>query len=252
MAEGRSRSGQWDPERYESGFAFVWNYGASLVELLAPKAGETILDLGCGTGQLTRKIAESGAAVIGLDSAPAMVAQARINYPAIRFILADAADFTLAEPVDAVFSNAALHWIPKAAEAAGCIRRALKPGGRFVAEFGGRGNVAAIVAAILAEVPDAVSPWYLPGVAEYAAVLEAAGFRVAEAHHFDRPTALEGERGMHDWLAMFGGPMLAGVDAAERGRVTDRIVERLRPLLYRDGIWYADYVRLRVRAILYL
>ncbi len=245
-----SKSTQWDPERYESRFSFVWTHGADLVDLLRPKAGETILDLGCGTGQLAHKIAESGAFVTGLDSAPAMVAQARMNYPALRFLLADGAAFTLPAPVDAVFSNAALHWITRPAAAIECIRRALKPGGRFIAEFGGRGNIAAIVDAVLAEVPDALNPWYYPSLGEYATLLESHGFRVAEAYHFDRPTALEGERGMHDWLAMFGGPMLAGVEPAGRGRVTDRIVERLRPGMFRNGIWYADYVRLRVRAIL--
>ena len=245
-----SKSTQWDPERYESRFSFVWTHGADLVDLLQPKPGETILDLGCGTGQLTNRIAESGAVVTGLDSAPAMVAQARMNYPALRFLLADGAAFTLPAPVDAVFSNAVLHWIARPAAVVECIRRALKPGGRFIAEFGGRGNIAAIVDAILAEVPEALSPWYYPSLGEYATLLESNGFRVAEAYHFDRPTALEGQRGMHDWLAMFGGPMLAGVAPAERGRVTDKIVERLRPGMFRDGVWYADYVRLRVRAIL--
>src|SRR5512140_124915 len=100
-----AKSTQWDPERYESRFSFVWNHGAGLVDMLQPKAGETVLDLGCGTGQLTHKIAESGATVIGLDSAPAMVAQARMNYPGIRFLLAEATDFALPMPVEAVFSN---------------------------------------------------------------------------------------------------------------------------------------------------
>jgi trans-aconitate methyltransferase len=249
MASAKTRSEQWDPERYESRFGFVWNYGAGLVDLLAPRAGESILDLGCGTGQLTQKIAESGAEVTGLDSAPAMVAQARMNYPSLRFVLADGADFNLLEPVDAVFSNAALHWMTRPDAVVACVRRAIKPGGRFVAEFGGRGNIAAIVSAILAEVPDAKSPWYYPSLGEDAALLERHGFRVLEAYHFDRPTKLEGERGMHDWLAMFGGPMLAGVGAGERPRAVDRIVERLRPALFRDGAWYADYVRLRIRAI---
>ena len=247
----KSRPSDWDPERYESRFSFVWNHGADLVDLLDPKPGETVLDLGCGTGQLTRQIAERGADAVGLDSAPAMVAQARMNYPALRFLLADGTDFSLDERVDAVFSNAALHWMTKPEAVVACVRRALKPGGRFVAEFGGQSNVATIVAAIRAEVPDAVNPWYYPSLGEYATRLESHGFRVTQAFHFDRPTPLEGDRGMHDWMDMFGGAMLTGLKTGERSGAVDRIVERLRPLLVRDGVWRADYVRLRVRAILY-
>ena len=241
-------SAQWDPERYESRFSFVWNRGAGLLDLLDPKPGETVLDLGCGTGQLTFQIAERGASVIGLDSAPAMVAQARMNYPSLKFMLADGSDFALPELVDAVFSNAALHWMTKADEVAECVHRALKPGGRFVAEFGGKGNVSAIGQAVLAEVPDALIPWYYPSLGEYATLLEAHGFRVTQAYHFDRPTPLEGARGMEDWLEMFGASLLAGVPAAGRNAVVTRIVERLRPTLFRDGVWFADYVRLRIVA----
>jgi trans-aconitate methyltransferase len=245
---GQAKTPQWDAERYESNFSFVWNHGAGLINLLHPQPGERVLDVGCGTGHLTHQIAERGAAVIGLDSAPAMVAQARINYPALKFMLADATDFELPEPVDAVFSNAALHWVKKADAAAACIRRALKPGGRFVAEFGGKGNTAAIVGALFAELPEAANPWFYPSIGEYASLLEAHGFRVTHAFHFDRPTALEGERGMDDWLEMFCKNLLEEVHPGQRSQVRDRIVERLRPVLHRDGVWYADYVRLRVVA----
>lgn len=239
---------QWEPERYESRYSFVWNRSAGLLELLDPKPGERILDIGCGTGQLTSQIAQRGASVIGLDSAPPMVAQARINYPQLQFMLADGSDFSLPEPVDAVFSNAALHWMTEPGRVAACVRRALKPGGRFVAEFGGKNNVSAIVAAVLAEVPDARNPWYYPSLGEYATLLEAHAFRVAHAFYFDRPTPLEGARGIEDWLEMFGSVLLSPVSPAARNATVARIVERLRPELYKDGVWYADYVRLRIAA----
>lgn len=242
------RPAQWDAECYESRFSFVWTHGAALIDLLDPKPGETILDLGCGTGHLTHRIAERGAAVIGLDSAPPMIAQARINYPGIRFTLAAAENFALDTPVDAVFSNAALHWMKDAGAVVRSVRAALKPGGRFVGEFGGKGNVSRIVAAVHAETGGDETPWYYPSLAEYAALLEAHAFRVNSAFHFDRMTPLEGDRGMEDWLDMFGEKLLQTIPPADRTAARRRIVERLRPELFRDGHWHADYVRLRFSA----
>src|ERR1051325_4868475 len=129
----------WDAARYDSAYSFVWERGADLLALLAPQPGERILDLGCGTGHLTAKIAESGAEVVGLDHSTAMIEQARQNHPGLRFEWADAAEFGVPEPFDAVFSNGVLHWVQRPADAAACVWRALKRGGRFVAEFGGKG-----------------------------------------------------------------------------------------------------------------
>jgi trans-aconitate methyltransferase len=242
---GYPRAAQWDAECYESRFSFVWNHGAALIDLLDPKPGETVLDLGCGTGHLSHQIAERGATVVGLDSAPPMVAQARINYPQLRFILGGGESFALPEPIDAVFSNAALHWMTDAAAVVKNVHAALRPGGRFVGEFGGKGNVARIIAAVREETGSSAIPWYYPSVGEYATLLEAHGFRVHSAFHFDRMTALEGARGMEDWLEMFGEKLLALIPAEQRAPARARILERLRPELFRDGIWYADYVRLR-------
>ncbi len=238
----------WDAGLYEGSFAFVWKKASGMIDLLDPTAGMTVLDLGCGTGHLSHEIAQRGATVTGLDSSPAMVAQARINYPNLKFMLADASNFTLPEPVDAVFSNAALHWVLKAEDAVRSIRAALKPSGRFVAEFGGKHNISAILAAVHAET-GAENPWYFPSLGEYATLLEANRFRVVQASHFARPTKLEGVRGMEDWLEMFGTGLLSHVDPKTREAVVGRIVDRLRPTLYRDGEWFADYVRLRIVAI---
>src|SRR5262249_10579174 len=155
-------------------------------DLLAPQPGERVLDLGCGTGHLTAQIAAAGAEVLGLDSAPGMLAQAREAYRGLRFQQADARDFTLDAPVHAVFSNAALHWVRPPEAVVACVARALLPGGRFVAEFGGRGNVQAVLAA-LAQAARACGlslgevPWYFPGIPEYAALLELAGLEVVHA-----------------------------------------------------------------------
>ncbi len=242
-------SRNWDVERYEAGYSFVWSYGAAVIELLAPQPGERILDLGCGSGQLTREIAGRGATVTGLDSSPEMIAQARINYPEIRFVLADAAEFSLDEPVDAVFSNAALHWMTDARAVAARVRRALRPGGRFVAEFGGKGNISAILAAAAETLGGDCNPWYFPSTGEYATLLESEGFRVTHALHFDRLTELTAPDGMAGWLEMFGGPLFRGLDQAARRDAIRRMADKLRGRLYRHGKWYADYRRLRIAAL---
>jgi len=243
------RTKGWDAELYEGSFSFVWDLGSDLIDLLKPEPGERIVDLGCGTGHLTKKIGDLGAEVVGVDSAPPMIAQARINYPALKFILEDARKFSVDEPADAVFSNAALHWVREPEAVIERVYRALRPGGRFVAEFGSKGNISAILAAVLAETGIDANPWYFPSLAEYTRLLEKQGFRVTHAFEIDRDTQLEGERGIEDWLAMFGDALLDPVAPAGRSAAVSRIAERVRPLLYRDGRWWADYKRLRIRAV---
>jgi trans-aconitate methyltransferase len=243
----------WDANLYERSHSFVWKHGAALLDLLAPQPGERILDLGCGTGHLTAQIAAAGASVVGIDSSPTMIEQARREYPLLHFEVADARSFAFAEPFDAVFSNAALHWVKPPEPVIACVRRALKPGGRFVAEFGGKGNVRAIAAA-LAEAARALGVtgpedwWYFPSIGEYASLLERDGLEVGQAALFDRPTALEGEQGMRRWVEMFGSAWLNAVPAARRDDFLRAVEERLRPALCRDGTWHADYRRLRVVA----
>lgn len=247
----------WNTALYEQQHAFVWQYGESLLELLAPKAGEHILDLGCGTGQLTEKIAESGAFVQGIDSSLSMITQARSNYPQLNFAVADARDFQVDERLDAVFSNAVLHWIKEPDAAIACVKKALKPGGRFVAEFGGKGNVGAIVRALLSvlseigcEEPEALNPWYYPSIGEYAGLLEKHGFEVSYAVLFDRPTPLEcGKFGMANWIEMFASGFFVGLSDELRSQVISYVEHRLRSTQYCDGNWIADYRRIRIVAV---
>jgi trans-aconitate methyltransferase len=243
-----------DAALYESRHSFVWHLGADMVPLLDPQPGERILDLGCGTGQLTAKIAESGAKVTGLDQSAQMIGQARQNYPSLEFKLADAASFSFAEPFDAVFSNAALHWVTQAEAAIKSIAGALRPGGRFVAEFGGKRNVGRLLAAAKIALEHRglpyVNPWYFPSIGEYSAILERNGFEVAAAWHFDRRTMLdEGADAMRDWIQMFGFNVLAAAPKSEWPAIVQDIEDRLRPELFVQGRWYLDYVRIRVRAI---
>jgi trans-aconitate 2-methyltransferase len=211
----------WNAGLYESAHSFVWQRGRGLVEMLAPRAGERILDAGCGTGQLTAELAQSGADVLGVDSSESMIEQARRNFPALAFRVADVRSPDFHEEFDAVFSNAVLHWVLEPEAAAGAISRALKTGGRFVAEFGGYGNTRAMLDAARGAL-DAlgcapVKPWYFPKVGEYSSVLEGQGLEVRHAALFDRPIRLEhGENGLAEWIEMFGGQFLAAAGEARK------------------------------------
>ncbi|MBE8967964.1 methyltransferase domain-containing protein [Nostocales cyanobacterium LEGE 12452] len=252
-----STSNNWDTSLYEDKHAFVWQYGEDLLKLLNPQPGESILDLGCGTGQLTEKIAQAGADVWGIDSAPAMIEKARENYPDIRFDVANAANFQVDKPFDAVFSNAVLHWVKEADSAIASIHQSLKPGGRFVAEFGGKGNVLAIVTALYSAlesigIPQAQveNPWYYPSIGEYASLLENQGFDIIYAILFPRPTPLaEGETGIANWIKMFASPFLAGLSPEQQIQIIPVVEEYLKPTLYQQGTWTADYRRIRIVAV---
>jgi trans-aconitate 2-methyltransferase len=225
-----------------------------VLALLAPKAGERILDVGCGTGHLTKQIADAGATVIGIDNSPDMIAAAQRAYPTIAFIQADATDFHFEEKFDAVFSNATLHWVRPPEDAARCMANALRDGGRFVAEFGGQGNIDYIRKAVHAarhEIAgeDAADTYYFPSIGEYAPLLEQQGLEVQAAWLFDRPTLLEGEDGMANWLLMFGAGMLRGLTTDMSTRVTAQAERTLRATNYQDGKWFADYRRIRIVAI---
>jgi trans-aconitate 2-methyltransferase len=242
----------WDATRYQDDHSFVWRMAANLIESLNPQPGERILDVGCGTGQLTADIARSGAIVTGLDSSAEMLAEARKNYPELSFVVGYAADFTLPGSFDAVFSNAALHWVKNAEGAVQSFARALRPGGRFIAEFGGHGNITSVQAALRAVLgpdADARSPWYYPSIGEYARLLERHGFELRDASLFDRPTPLQGEDGMESWLRMFMPSYLREFSPERADEVVKNLVDHLRPTLYRDGLWTVDYRRIRVSAI---
>ncbi|HEY9738602.1 MAG TPA: class I SAM-dependent methyltransferase, partial [Trichocoleus sp.] len=238
----------WNTSLYQDSHSFVWQYGEALLDLLSPQKGEFILDLGCGTGQLTDAIAQRGAQVLGIDGDVNMVTQAQQNYPELQFQVADARHFVLPTPVDAVFSNAVLHWIEAQDQewVAERIWQVLKPGGRFVAEFGGKGCIQSILDAIqivrsnLGLGRPSAAPWYFPSVGEHASLLEKQDFEVSFAALFDRPTPLMEETGLANWIFMFAGRFLGDLDPDQQTAVIRGVEEWLRPSLYRDGRWIAD------------
>ncbi|HEM55248.1 MAG TPA: class I SAM-dependent methyltransferase [Thermodesulfobium narugense] len=247
---------KWDAENYDKKVGFVSEFGKEVLQLLSPIPGESILDLGCGTGDLTYEIFKFGAEPIGIDCSPAMIERARKKYPEIQFFVDLAESFRLKSQVDAVFSNAALHWVKKASLAIESIYLALKEGGRFVAEFGGRGNVDMVIKAIYEVLSkykiDAakLNPWFYPSVEEYTLLLENQDFKVIEAYLFERPTRLRGkERGLRDWLDIFFGIFFEELSVDEKEESYKSIEEILKPALFRDGSYFADYVRIRIKAV---
>ncbi|WP_374949071.1 class I SAM-dependent methyltransferase [Mucilaginibacter sp.] len=248
---------KWNADLYDDKHSFVFQYGENVLELLGVKSGEHILDLGCGTGYLTSEICKQGGVVTGIDASADMIAKARDSYPDIDFVVADATAFSFEEPFDAVFSNATLHWIKDADAAIKQIYDALKPGGRFVAEMGGKGNMHHMVAAtkqVLAnygyDKVDENNPWYFPSPAQYAARLEQQGFRVTYMAHFDRKTLLQdGRHGVAKWLRMFGPSFFTAVPENALPEILDEITGLLEPHYNDNGQWYTDYVRLRFIAI---
>src|SRR5271156_4931590 len=238
----------WDACLYAGNGRFVALLVDSLVEALQPKAGERILDLGCGDGFLTRRVGDSGATMVGVDSSPQMVAAAKERGVDARYGSGEALPFD--QEFDAVFSNAALHWMTDQDAVLQGVYRALKPGGRFVAEFGGQGNIAAIRVALLAVLTPRGIPreriennrFFAP--AEYRRRLERHGFRVEEISLTPRPTPLPS--GMTEWLQTFRHSVFADIPLAERPAVIEQVVTLLQPVLCdAEGKWTADYVRLR-------
>lgn len=246
----------WNAGLYDASHAFVWEYARDLVALLAPQPGERILDVGCGTGHLTAAIAESGAEVLGIDRSDAMIAQARGNFPLLQFESRDVCELDDRDAFDAIFSNAVLHWVKPPEVAALAMARALKPGGRLVSEFGGRGNIRVLAEGAYralrelgVQEPERFNPWYYPSVAEYSTILERCGIEVTFASLFDRPTPLEdGERGLGNWFRMFGSRLMEPLDAAQHPEFLRLVFEYAAPHLYHEGRWTADYRRLRIAA----
>lgn len=247
----------WNLTLYNDKHSFVYEYGANLVSLLAPQKGERILDVGCGSGQLTDQIAQSGASAVGIDSSPQMIADAKIKFPGVDFFVLDAADFSFNESFDAVFSNATLHWVLNKEGAIASMYKALKQGGRLVAELGGKGNVQTIVNQLRQSLNQngfkenaEKEVWYFPSLGEYTTLLEKHGFRVKMALHFDRPTDLsDSEHGVEDWLEMFGSAFLEGLDTEEKNKIKTEVQKAIRDKIFHNGKWYADYKRLRIVAV---
>lgn len=242
---------KWDPALYGSTARYVADHGLPAVDWLAPQPGERILDLGCGDGALTEKLIALGCQVVAVDQSAAMVEAARQR--GIEAQVADARRLPFEREFDAVFSNAVLHWVQEADSAVEGVTRALRPGGRFVGEFGGKGNVKLVRVALREAMArrgvelDVACGWYFPSPAEYSAVLARHGLEVVQTELIPRPTPTPGD--VKQWLANFGDHLLSLAPAAEREAILDEVNGTLEPQLRgEDGAWRIDYVRIRFSA----
>lgn len=240
----------WSATRYAQNARFVADLAGDVLSLLDPQPGERVLDLGCGDGALTEKIAQSGASVVGMDVSPSMIAATRELGLDAR--PGDGESLSFDAEFNAVFSNAALHWMTDAAAVVAGIHRALVPGGRFVAEFGGHGNVAALLTALRAVAPRygidpaSVASYYFPTAAAYGALLDEHGFRVEYLALVPRPTVLP--TGVSGWVRTFRATLVEQVGSRADALLAE-VEELLAPALRDEtGAWVADYVRIRVSA----
>ena len=238
----------WDPQRYARNARFVSDLGMPVIQLLAPRPGERILDLGCGDGVLAARLIEMGCEVVGVDASEMQVEAARKLGVDARVIAGEALRFH--DEFDAVFSNAALHWMLRPDEVIAGVWRALRCGGRFVAEMGGHGCVETIRVALVDELRrrgidgEALVPWYFPRIEDYSARLRHAGFVISYISLFPRPTPLPGD--VTSWLETFAESFLRALPVAERPAFLEELRAALRPKLCdASGNWTADYVRLR-------
>ena len=239
----------WNPNTYAENARFVSDLGNKVIDLLSPQVGERILDLGCGDGALTSEVSKLGCRVVGVDSSPEMVRAAK--WRGLEAQVADGQSLRFHNEFDAVFSNAALHWMKDSQSVIGGVWSALRPGGRFVGEFGGHGNVATIISASESALSSrglaVTCPWFFPKPEEYQNLLESAGFEVHDIALFLRPTVLPGD--VRGWLTTFAHPYTVVVPESERNEFTSEIVDSLRKrLVDANGKWIADYVRLRFAA----
>lgn len=242
----------WNAALYDNKHKFVSNFGENLISFLNPQKGEYILDVGCGTGDLAHDISESGATVTGIDAAESMINAAKEKYPHIHFSVQDGEKFSYEPQFHAVFSNAAIHWIQNQQKVVQNCYDALLPNGRFVAELGGANNIQSIVNAVKEasnnlsiQYDTTLFPWVFPTKEEMAAHLNNAGFNIITIEHYERPTHLVGEDGIQNWLEMFSNNMFKNLSIDEKEAIYSECERILRPKLYKENGWIADYWRLR-------
>ncbi len=247
---------KWNSALYDQSHDFVSKYGEGILSYLNPKPGETILDLGCGTGDLTNEIFLAGAKVIGVDSSAEMIESAKSKFPSIEFYQMDARELKFDIQFDAIFSNAVLHWIPEKEKVIQSMYSHVNKNGRIVLEFGGKGNNQQMLKALRDVFKNRgysenakIDFWYYPSIGEYATELERKNFRVIHAEHFDRITPLKSNQGIKDWFLMFGDNFFVDISSPIKEDILNEVQDKLKETHLVNGVWNADYKRIRIVAL---
>ena len=242
----------WNAEQYQKDASFVSQLGTPVLELLAPQSGEKILDLGCGDGTLTWQIQNRNCEVLGIDSSASMIVKAQEKGLKARVLSAEKIDYY--RQFDAVFTNAVLHWVDDIDTVVTNVYQALKANGRFIGEFGGKGNIKALISQMSAtfqefpEFGEFNNPWYFPSTEEFALVLERTGFQVQYIKLIPRPTPLK--NGIENWLDIFANNITNYLNSKQKKIFIAEVINKLRPLIFSETEgWVADYVRIRFKAI---
>ena len=244
-----NRTTAWNPETYDRDARFVANLGQPLLELLAPKNGEIVMDLGCGDGALTEKVAQL-VTVVGTDASFAQARAAKDRDLSI--VVVDGHDLCFKPQFDAVFTNAALHWMQRPERVVQEVWHCLKTGGRFVGEFGAKGNVETVRSALHEALrrrgidPLGLDPWYFPSPEDFSILLVNSSFTIGYVEIIQRPTQLPGE--LLDWLKIFAQPFTNAVGRDHRQGFLDEVCQRSDAFRDVEGRWSIDYVRLRFAA----
>lgn len=242
----------WNPNLYKSNHSFVYNYGKALLELLDPQSHDEILDIGCGTGELTNEIFKKTKSLTAVDASDKMINEAKKSYPGINFIKMNALEMEYKNKFNKVFSNAVFHWIFDHEKFLEKIHTSLKMNGKLVVEMGGQNNTKTILSALKTAL---INNGYIenskkqltffPSVGEYTSLLEKAGFTVRYVLYFDRETELIGEDGLKTFINMFCSPYFEDIDEIIKNKILDEVKTNSKNLLFKKGKWYADYKRLR-------
>lgn len=244
---------KWDSQLYDKRHGFVAEYGKGLLAFIPENPEQAILDIGCGTGALTAQLAALCGRVVGVDSSQAMIEQARARFGGIDFRVCDALALPFRGEFDVVFSNAVFHWIGDHKTLLSGIRRALRPGGVLVCEFGARGNVAAIEGAFARACGGLgmayASKFNFPSRDAFGKLLSREGFVIDHIEDYDRPTPLsDGAHGLANWTRQFFADELADMPQDVQAKVIRQVEEETRRMLWNGGQWVADYRRLRAIA----
>lgn len=240
---------KWNSTLYDKSQSFVSEYGSDLISLIPKDKKQCILDLGCGTGDLTQKLSEISENVIGIDGSKDMVAAAKLKYPHIHFEEMDACNLAWKNKFDVVFSNAVFHWISDQMQLLKGIHATLKDGGMLICEFGANGNISQIESAYQSVVTSYQSPFYFPTTKRYSTLIEEIGFDLEKAYDYDRPTPLpDGKDGLKNWMKQFFAGNLSTYNKTEQEEILENVQQMLEGKMFDGTKWIADYRRIRVVA----